>query len=147
MSLKEICSQCPRNCCEFLKKPKDYNIDDQCKHYMNGNCSLYNSNDWRVRLKNGRTLLCELFPAVISTPVIESDKIIIKITPNKNCPKVRDIFCLDSEKIKVKEILNYVFTEIRSSNAVNIPWFQYHLFKKCFDENKNKRIELIFPNF
>ena len=147
MSLKEICSQCPRNCCVFLKKPKDYKIDEKCKHYLNGKCLLYNSSDWRVRLKNGRTLLCELFPAVISNPLVQSSKIIVKIIANKNCPKVKEILSLDSEQNKIKEILYYVFSEIKSNKAMNMPWTQYYFFKKCFEENKNKRIDLVFPIF
>lgn len=147
MFLKDICSECLRNCCEFLKKPKDYKIDDRCKHYSNGKCLLHNSNNWRDRLKNGRTLLCELFPAVISSPLVRSGKLVVKITANENCHKACEILGLESERNKVKEILDFIFKEIKSDKAINIPWFQYHLFKKCFKENKNKRIEIIFQNF
>ena len=146
MSLRNFCSKCPRNCCEFLKKPKDYDIDDHCKHYEYGKCLLHNSEEWIERLKNGRTLLCELFPAVISSPTVKPEKIIINININENCYKAKEILNLDNERNKIKEILDYIFDEIKSNKAVNIPWFQYHLFKKCLEENKNKRIELKYPN-
>ena len=107
MSLRIFCSKCPRNCCEFLKKPKDYAIDDRCKHYDNGKCLLYNSDKWKERLKNGRTLLCELFPAVISTPIVKTEKIIINITANENCYKAREILNMDTERNKINEILDY----------------------------------------
>ncbi|NHI92698.1 MAG: hypothetical protein EAX96_09350 [Candidatus Lokiarchaeota archaeon] len=145
MSLKEICSNCSKNCCIFLKKPRDYKIQDACEHFSEGNCLLYTSDNWKERLEIGRTFLCELFPAVISLPKVETDKIIIEIIANENCPNKKEILNNEIEKNKIKEILEYIFNEIKSKKAVNIPWFQYHLFKKCLEENENKKIELIFP--
>ena len=150
MSLELICADCKVNCCDsFLKKPALYGIDDTCKSYKDNKCSLYTSNKWEERLLAGRTLLCELFPAVVSLPKVENDEIIVEIHQNENCPQADEILNLENERNKVKEIVNYIFDSIKKEKALNIPWFQYHAFKKCFLKNKNKKIKVVFigPEF
>ncbi len=145
MSLESICKDCKVNCCDFfLQKPKLYGINDRCNFLKDKKCTLYTSNKWEDRLMGGRTLLCELFPAVISLPKIENEEIIIEIQQNGNCPKAKEILNLESEKKKINEIINYIFSSIKNEKALKMPWFQYHAFKKCYNQNKNKKIEVIF---
>ncbi|MHA1893716.1 MAG: hypothetical protein ACTSX4_04380 [Candidatus Helarchaeota archaeon] len=144
MSLIDICLNCPKNCCEFLKKPRKYNLSDNCIYFSDGKCTLYTSNNWKERLENGRTLLCELFPAVIPLPRIEDDRIVIEISKNENCPQADEILNNEVEKKKIKEILKFLVSEIKSNKAVKMPWIQYIAFRKYFLENKNKKLEILF---
>jgi len=148
MSLERICADCRVNCCDsFLKKPELYGINDTCRSYKDKKCTLYTSKIWEERLLAGRTLLCELFPAVVSLPKVENNEIIIEVHQNDNCPKAKEILKVEDEKKKVVEIVNYIFDSIKNEKALNMPWFQYHLFKKCFLKNRNKKIKVVFTGF
>ena len=144
MSIEVICATCKRNCCSSLKKPSLYKIGEECKHFSENKCLIYTSKQWKDRLNDGRTFLCELFPAIITSPRVENDRVIIEIHGNQNCPNVTEILNLESEKKKIKEIIIHVLDEIKQQKILEIPWFQYHVFKKTLSENEDKKVEIIF---
>ncbi|MHC1590936.1 MAG: hypothetical protein ACXQS8_02520 [Candidatus Helarchaeales archaeon] len=140
----DICINCERSCCVFLPKPRYTKISTKCQFFSDNKCSKFISSDFRERLKAGRPLVCELFPAVVDLPVSEGSFIKVDILMHEFCKHASEILSLPSEREKIKEIIHYVFEKAAKNEHVDMLWGQFMIIRKEILKNPNYKLKINF---
>ncbi|MBW1728908.1 MAG: hypothetical protein JRJ62_15360 [Deltaproteobacteria bacterium] len=140
----EICLNCSRSCCEFLAKPRYTKIAKNCDFFLDRKCSKHVSADFKERIKAGRPIVCELFPAVVDIPVSEGKFIKVKIMMHSFCKHADEILALPSERRKIEKVIQHVFDKAAKNEYVGIMWGQFQIIRQEILKNPNYELKIIY---